>query len=87
VCLQQQKYNPTIRQVCNAVSTLGFSDNANSRNAREAANHTANTTIGAPAAIATASPIRSESFRNKCSAEASKANTNHAPISHPVTFP
>ena len=63
---------------------LGLKDNANCRNVSDAATHSENTIIGASAAIATASPMRFESFLNKCRAEADKAKMNQLTMS-PVT--
>src|SRR5262252_4463195 len=76
-----------IRQVCSAVRTLGFSESTKTRNGADTAYQTANSTIGARAAIATATPTRWSVFLNQPNRDPAKATPNHRPTSHHVNFP
>jgi hypothetical protein len=71
--------NPTILQACAEVRIAGSNDNVNWRNFSDAPNQIENRRIGVTAAIATASPMRYESFLNQDRAEAdvAKANQNY----------
>src|SRR5216683_1348134 len=83
---KRTKVNPTILQACADVKILGFMDRANCRNRADAANHSEKTIIGVRAAIATASPMRFESFLNRCRAEADKTKMNQPTMIPVVTF-
>src|ERR1700722_4951709 len=72
----RRNVNPIILQDCAEVRIFGFNDNAKRRKFCEAANHSEKTTMGVPAANATARPIRLALFWKRCRAEADSANTN-----------
>src|SRR5258708_3140499 len=82
----RRKMNPITLQDCADVRVCGFKDNAKRRKFCDAANQRENTTMGVPAANATARPMRLSLFWNRCRDEAVNASTNQAMTSPRVNL-